>query len=224
MSRHDNTPFGTSNREWDSWPTIYGGPLEILSRGPRVPSYATVLILYLKGHNVPYNGWPQCPLYWVTTLIYYYEACNSPKRLWSLHGQPYHTHHSSTRLLPCSEQLSPSVSQPLGNSLVFCVFHQKMFALKEAISLKFHNQCTSRRRSIAYQMLSQEIDMQSCQSDPFYQSSRHAPVEGVAFIGWSSGVIRGTDCLVSLNYETFRVSAKTMHHLKIKNPKIPRIL
>ena len=41
VSRHDNTSFGTSNREWNSWPTIYGAPLDILSRSPRVPSYAT---------------------------------------------------------------------------------------------------------------------------------------------------------------------------------------
>ena len=38
-SRHDNTPFGTSNREWDSWPMIYGGPTRYFVQGP--PSYAT---------------------------------------------------------------------------------------------------------------------------------------------------------------------------------------
>ena len=34
VSRHDNTPFGTSNREWDSWPTIYGCPTQYFVQGP----------------------------------------------------------------------------------------------------------------------------------------------------------------------------------------------
>ena len=56
------------------------------------------------------------------------EASKNPKHLWSVIMSLLHS--SSP-----SEQLSPSISQPLANSLASC-FHQKVVALKESISLK----------------------------------------------------------------------------------------
>ena len=56
------------------------------------------------------------------------EASKNLKRLWPIQV-------SSHSFLP-SEQLSPSISQPLANSLA-SFFHQKIVALKESISLKF---------------------------------------------------------------------------------------
>ena len=56
------------------------------------------------------------------------EASKNPKRLWSTIKSLLHSS-------PPSEQLSPSISQPLANSLA-SFFHQKIVALKESISLK----------------------------------------------------------------------------------------
>ena len=56
------------------------------------------------------------------------EASKNPKRLWS-------TIQSLLHSSPPSKQLSPSISQPLANSLA-SFFHQKIVALKESISLK----------------------------------------------------------------------------------------
>ena len=56
------------------------------------------------------------------------EASRNPKRLWSTIKSLLHSS-------PPSEQLSPSISQPLANSLA-SFFHQKIVALKESISLK----------------------------------------------------------------------------------------
>ena len=56
------------------------------------------------------------------------EASKNPKRLWSTIKSLLHSS-------PPSEQVSPSISQPLANSLA-SFFHQKIVALKESISLK----------------------------------------------------------------------------------------
>ena len=56
------------------------------------------------------------------------EASKNPKRLWSTIKSLLHSS-------PPSEQLSPSISQPLANSFA-SFFHQKIVALKESISLK----------------------------------------------------------------------------------------
>ena len=57
------------------------------------------------------------------------EASKNPKRLWS-------TIKSLLHLSPPSEQLSPSISQPLANSLD-SFFHQKTVALKDSISWNY---------------------------------------------------------------------------------------
>ena len=56
------------------------------------------------------------------------EASKNPKPLWSTIKSLLHSS-------PPSEQLSPSISQPLANSLA-SFFHQNIVALKESISLK----------------------------------------------------------------------------------------
>ena len=57
------------------------------------------------------------------------------KVIWDMHEIWWSTIKSLLHSSPPSEQLSPSISQPLANSLA-SFFHQKIVALKESISLK----------------------------------------------------------------------------------------